>query len=361
MSNATLAGPPDECCRQTVHHVGTPRGTLEVIGGVNTYIARPPAGDADRVILFFSDVYGALYTNSQLLMDYWAENADTTCGLAGYIVLALDYFEGDSKALLNLEDESFDYPGWIKAHQARAKVLLPPWIEAVRERYGADKKYACVGYCFGAPYVMEHLKTDWIVAGAFGHPAFLDEEHFRGIKRESATICRVASVVDPQDTPGPLLMSCAEVDHTFPLELRAKGVSLSAASNWLWNWALAFATPYLVNSGKGDAGLGVKVFFIWGSTCVGCAVFTYFCIAVQTWNGCWRYTCTDAKRRVETARRIFTDSGSTKGRDLRALRSGGEDGLERTQCGMCGGRESHTRENRCRTSHFVHYINYGNI
>ncbi|CDO72675.1 hypothetical protein BN946_scf184985.g94 [Trametes cinnabarina] len=64
----------------------------------------------------------------------------------------------------------------------------------------------------------------------------------------------------------------------FPLELRAKGVSLSAASNWIWNWALAFATPYLVNSGRGDAGLGVKVFFVWGSTCVGCAVFTYFCI-----------------------------------------------------------------------------------
>lgn len=46
----------------------------------------------------------------------------------------------------------------------------------------------------------------------------------------------------------------------------------------LWNWALAFATPYLVNSGAGNAGLGVKVFFIWGSTCAGCIMFTYFCI-----------------------------------------------------------------------------------
>ncbi|KAH9856813.1 AmMst-1 [Lenzites betulinus] len=64
----------------------------------------------------------------------------------------------------------------------------------------------------------------------------------------------------------------------FPLNVRAKGISLSAASNWLWNWALAFATPYLVNSGPGNAGLGVKVFFIWGSTCAGCIVFTYFCI-----------------------------------------------------------------------------------
>lgn len=36
--------------------------------------------------------------------------------------------------------------------------------------------------------------------------------------------------------------------------------------------------PYLVNPGKGNANLGVKVFFIWGSTCFGCLVFTYFCI-----------------------------------------------------------------------------------
>ncbi len=48
--------------------------------------------------------------------------------------------------------------------------------------------------------------------------------------------------------------------------------------NRLWNWAISFATPYLVNTGPGNAGLGVKVFFIWGSTCFGCLVFTYFCI-----------------------------------------------------------------------------------
>ena len=64
----------------------------------------------------------------------------------------------------------------------------------------------------------------------------------------------------------------------FPLNIRAKAMSLSVASNWLWNWAIAFATPYLVNVGPGDAGLQVKVFFIWGSTCLGCFIFTYFCI-----------------------------------------------------------------------------------
>ncbi|KDQ19558.1 hypothetical protein BOTBODRAFT_28136 [Botryobasidium botryosum FD-172 SS1] len=64
----------------------------------------------------------------------------------------------------------------------------------------------------------------------------------------------------------------------FPLNIRAKAMSMSVASNWLWNFGIGYATPYLVNSGPGNAGLGVKVFFIWGSTCVGCLVFTYFCI-----------------------------------------------------------------------------------
>ncbi|TDL17521.1 MFS monosaccharide transporter [Rickenella mellea] len=44
----------------------------------------------------------------------------------------------------------------------------------------------------------------------------------------------------------------------FPLNVRAKAMSMSTASNWLWN-------------------LG-SVFFIWGSTCFCCIIFTYVCI-----------------------------------------------------------------------------------
>ncbi|KAI0644198.1 MFS monosaccharide transporter [Trametes meyenii] len=64
----------------------------------------------------------------------------------------------------------------------------------------------------------------------------------------------------------------------FPLNIRAKAMSLSVASNWLWNFGIGYATPYLVNDGPGNAGLGSKVFFIWGSTCLGSYIFTYFCI-----------------------------------------------------------------------------------
>ncbi|PVH88397.1 glucose transporter-like protein [Cadophora sp. DSE1049] len=66
------------------------------------------------------------------------------------------------------------------------------------------------------------------------------------------------------------------VGEIFPLRLRAKSVALSIASNWLLNWAIAYATPYLVDEGPGNAGLGAKVFFVWGTCCFVCALFVYF-------------------------------------------------------------------------------------
>ncbi|KAL7415107.1 monosaccharide importer [Mrakia frigida] len=70
----------------------------------------------------------------------------------------------------------------------------------------------------------------------------------------------------------------------FPLAIRGKAMSMSTASNWLWNFGIGFATPYLVNpsstgvNGTKTANLGVKVFFLWGATCTLCIAFTYFLV-----------------------------------------------------------------------------------
>jgi len=61
----------------------------------------------------------------------------------------------------------------------------------------------------------------------------------------------------------------------FPLKVRAKSLSMTTASNWLLNWAIAYATPYLVNNDPGDANLGAKVFFIWGGCCFICILFVW--------------------------------------------------------------------------------------
>lgn len=61
----------------------------------------------------------------------------------------------------------------------------------------------------------------------------------------------------------------------FPLKMRAKCLSMTTASNWLLNWAIAYSTPYMVNGGKGNANLQAKVFFVWGGFCLICAIFVY--------------------------------------------------------------------------------------
>jgi SP family sugar:H+ symporter-like MFS transporter len=64
----------------------------------------------------------------------------------------------------------------------------------------------------------------------------------------------------------------------FPLKVRAKCLSMTTATNWLLNWAIAYSTPYLVNWGPGNANLQSKIFFIWFACCFVCIAFVYFMI-----------------------------------------------------------------------------------
>lgn len=64
----------------------------------------------------------------------------------------------------------------------------------------------------------------------------------------------------------------------FPLKVRAKALSMTTATNWLLNWAIAYSTPYLVNYGPGNANLQSKIFFIWFACCFLCIAFVYFLI-----------------------------------------------------------------------------------
>ncbi|OJA17707.1 hypothetical protein AZE42_13107 [Rhizopogon vesiculosus] len=112
----------------------------------------------------------------------------------GYLVLGPDYFFGD--AVPNHEPGR-DRDAWLIVAWKLAIDAFPTWLDAVKAKYGAEKKYCAVGYCFGAPFVMDLCAAGSVVAGALAHPAFLDESHFEKLE-------------------GPLLLSCAEEDHTFP-------------------------------------------------------------------------------------------------------------------------------------------------
>lgn len=105
----------------------------------------------------------------------------------------------------------FDYEAWKKKHMTWAQAHTPAWIDAVKGSYGwldlqrpscvgedhslediwvsgnAQTQYVCVGYCFGAPFVMQQLAQELVVCGAFAHPAFLNEKHFRNAHSRSSS------------------------------------------------------------------------------------------------------------------------------------------------------------------------------
>ncbi|KAI0352212.1 hypothetical protein OH77DRAFT_1409674 [Trametes cingulata] len=216
-----LTGPLGPCCTRpgagAVPHAGVARGTVESIAGLQTYVARPSApsetegkgqeeGDGEgkgeaglRVILYFADVFGPMYLNGQLAMDYWAAH--------GYLVLGPDYFEGDSAAH-HRGEPGWDVDEWVVPFRTSAARITPPWVEAVRDMYGLMLRGT--GYCFGAPFVMDLLAEDWVTAGAFAHPAFLDEGHFMRIK--STPLCSYVSEAG----------STTEDDFTFPHAARRR-------------------------------------------------------------------------------------------------------------------------------------------
>ncbi|KAH8754332.1 dienelactone hydrolase [Diaporthe sp. PMI_573] len=200
-----LAQPPSSSCWVGTVHKGTPRGNLETILDVPTYVARPTPERANgHIVLYFPDVWG-MSNNAQLLMDCFAD--------AGFLTLGMDYFRGDplSKYRQSMSDpppEGFDHAAWRVKHWDFASENVPKWFDAVRVKYGDETtKYACTGYCFGAPFVCDLLAGDNISAGAFAHPTALKEEHFLKLRH-------------------PLLLSCAENDHAFDTGSRRKAVDI---------------------------------------------------------------------------------------------------------------------------------------
>ncbi|KAF2098436.1 alpha/beta-hydrolase [Rhizodiscina lignyota] len=209
--DAYLALPPGECCMKGTLHEGEPRGSFESIADVETYIVKPKDGKGNgNIILYYADVWG-MFKNGFLIMDGFAD--------AGYLVVGLDYFRGDPvwKHRKHQKDTTtepnFDYEAWKRKHWAFAAEAVPKWNQAVKDKYGnSSTKYACVGYCFGAPYVCDSLADGTCAAGAFGHPAFLKESHFYNLKN-------------------PLFLSCAEIDHTFPTEFRNRAIDILNAEH----------------------------------------------------------------------------------------------------------------------------------
>jgi dienelactone hydrolase len=141
-------------------------------------------------------VLGHRFTNVQLIADQLAAN--------GYFVVIPDLFHGDPVPLN--KPEGFDMMAWLKGPPGHLPPSVDPVIDAtlveMRTKLGCQR-ISAIGYCFGAKYVIRHLRPDQgkIEVGYCAHPSFVESQELSEIQ-------------------GPLSISAAETDTIFPAEKR---------------------------------------------------------------------------------------------------------------------------------------------
>lgn len=92
-----LAQPPSSSCWLGTVHEGTPRGNLETILDIPTYVARPTAESSNgHVVLYFPDVWG-ISNNAKLLMDSFADAGFLTCGIDYFRGVRIDQRDNDTR------------------------------------------------------------------------------------------------------------------------------------------------------------------------------------------------------------------------------------------------------------------------
>jgi len=186
-------------CIKGVRLEGTPKGKVEKINGVDTYVALPEIDfPKDKAILFLADVYGMQSPNAQLLADDFALN--------GFAVYAPDYLNGDPIPLEEMQKGTFDIMKWFQSHGTEQTTApLMKVIEGLKEK--GVTKFGATGYCFGGRYVFNLAFENNIHVAVVAHPSLLkfpdDLEKYLSSSK------------------APLLMNSCTTDSQFPIDKQA--------------------------------------------------------------------------------------------------------------------------------------------
>jgi len=180
-------------CHSGVIHEGTPKGKVEKVGGIDTYVALPTVDyPKDKAVLFLPDVLGIHMPNSQLLADSFAGH--------GFAVYMPDYLNGDPVPTGFMNDSSFDINKWFVNHGA--DVTLKP-LNACIEGLKAQgiTTFGATGYCFGGKYAVILAQNNTLKAATMAHPSLLEVPgDFEKLLASSST---------------PIQICAAELDYMF--------------------------------------------------------------------------------------------------------------------------------------------------
>ncbi|MCJ1485296.1 hypothetical protein MMC06_005470 [Schaereria dolodes] len=168
------------CCLSGSVHEGEPKGRVETIGGLQTYVSEPKDKSTAKTVIFIVDnmvselinpphgVFGYEFKNVRLLADNYAK--------VGFYCYVPDVHEGDSlpiSFLQNVEPPLKDQeqaglvdkaknaaivpatlgPWLLKHREAVAKPLIDGFVNAVRMIPGTNK-IGAIGFCWGGRYAI---------------------------------------------------------------------------------------------------------------------------------------------------------------------------------------------------------------
>ncbi|ODV63194.1 protein AIM2 [Ascoidea rubescens DSM 1968] len=182
-----------DCCFKTIFHSGEPKGKHTDFLGYDTY----QTGDknSSKIIVILTDVFGHRYNNVLLIADKLAE--------AGYYVVIPDYLEGGNVTFSQNDPQyAAKIQKWLDYHNLeKTKPIVDDFFKKLKD--SAKYKFIGVtGYCFGGRYAIQQISdTGYADAAAVAHPSLVQIEEIQSVSK-------------------PLLISAAEIDKTFTIELR---------------------------------------------------------------------------------------------------------------------------------------------
>ncbi|KAJ1033087.1 hypothetical protein NDA16_000365 [Ustilago loliicola] len=192
---------------------GEPKGKIEKIHGIDTYVATPanPSSDsASKAIIYFFDSFGLKLENNKVIP---GKIADAT-GLTVYVP---DMFNGGGiteesissapSTAAELKSSSLfsklkvgasfalSTPFFLRNLPQKKIAPLKKWIEALKSSHGYAR-LGGVGYCYGGKLVIALNATDHINVSVANHPSFITKGNIAALKN-------------------PVLFNCAEEDPVF--------------------------------------------------------------------------------------------------------------------------------------------------